>query len=892
MTKVLSTPQGKVWAGDISHVPDFLLNDLVLFVKRTEWTGGGEIEFIETIGDQISNQGSVDEMSYYVIDFNPRFPAWILGSIYTGCNLPADLIRQVIEEEQQWEVKTKTQATCVQVDQLCSGDNRTSEELFDKLYEDNCGFGADCFDSDGYKGDASSLSDSDEDVDCCTLTQSKNHSSRDFFSERRIATNSNKPADEYCDGLICDSPRSMSLSNDDTTASAGYPSSTSINHAFSVTSIKQNHMKYSAIKGSFTRSVVELPRMNYVLDQQLDSPMTLSRGGGGGEGKGNMKVNFMDCAAKTLHRLKNHEQMWVPVNLQRKRKLYCDNNQDVMLSPILEGYHDDFRHEEGHDDMMAVSDLISPITAILECSEDFNSNRVKDDDSRLNENENMRKVERIQEQCQSVCDVASNLIATNFLLPRSRDTEFINTSSEQKSNSTLSSLLRNSVLLATPRYLLSGCVLEENLRDSKTIVSEICNTVNQNHAKTDIRIRPQLCLSVKSQPHAMLLEAARCEQYVAECISLAEVAASLSAGFQPINIILTGPGKFWLGGDEVRVKCVVESLQSAINVTDEASYGNRKLMLGGIYADSLSDLRIILHRLNDSADWLGSHLVGIRFTPSVTVSSRFGIDAMDTLVVEQAASMIHEMPSHFSLGLHFHYAMSNQSGGFNPWLGMLAGFISLAGHFESLCGKPLQVLDFGGGWTPQLIQQPTVRCGLIRLFADMLRNFTVGKESDSMETSRELCVQFELGKSISEQSGGLLCRVLGIREIRTPTAMFAEDDSSYQCGCDDVDSIVPIRRALIVDACIGDLSSPHLHPAFWMPSATDTTPNAGIKHDEWSSLSPGWNEIWGRTCMEFDVLLGYSPLSRMKGGISLPTYLKEGVYLRGEYILNTQHFKD
>ena len=98
MTKVLSTAQGKVWAGDIVSVPCGLVKQLMHFVQHTAWTGGGEIEFIETIEDQFMHHAE-EKKKYFIIDFNPRFPAWVLGSVFTGCNLPADFIAQAIEAE-------------------------------------------------------------------------------------------------------------------------------------------------------------------------------------------------------------------------------------------------------------------------------------------------------------------------------------------------------------------------------------------------------------------------------------------------------------------------------------------------------------------------------------------------------------------------------------------------------------------------------------------------------------------------------------------------------------------------------------------------------------------------------------------------------------------------
>lgn len=52
-------------------------------------------------------------------------------------------------------------------------------------------------------------------------------------------------------------------------------------------------------------------------------------------------------------------------------------------------------------------------------------------------------------------------------------------------------------------------------------------------------LRTQLCLSVKTQPHAVVLRAAEAAGFHAECISMAEVHAAHAAGFDTTRIVLT-----------------------------------------------------------------------------------------------------------------------------------------------------------------------------------------------------------------------------------------------------------------------------------------------------------------------------------------------------------------
>ena len=84
MQKRLITAEGKTWAGIVmAAVPDFFSN-LSKEIKKLNWSGGGEIEFVRgSDGDK------------WMIECNPRFPAWIFGATLSGFNLPAKIISAI-----------------------------------------------------------------------------------------------------------------------------------------------------------------------------------------------------------------------------------------------------------------------------------------------------------------------------------------------------------------------------------------------------------------------------------------------------------------------------------------------------------------------------------------------------------------------------------------------------------------------------------------------------------------------------------------------------------------------------------------------------------------------------------------------------------------------------
>lgn len=81
MRKLFITDKGKAWAG--ITINDKLLIDLaVKFVKATRWRGGCELEIMLT-----------SDGKPYIMEVNPRFPAWIYLTAAAGQNQPASLVK-------------------------------------------------------------------------------------------------------------------------------------------------------------------------------------------------------------------------------------------------------------------------------------------------------------------------------------------------------------------------------------------------------------------------------------------------------------------------------------------------------------------------------------------------------------------------------------------------------------------------------------------------------------------------------------------------------------------------------------------------------------------------------------------------------------------------------
>lgn len=87
MRKMYITDKGKAWAG-ITLEDDALIELAQKFVAATQWRGGFEIEIMKTAKDEL-----------YIMEINPRFPAWIYLSAGAGQNQPAALVKMALGEK-------------------------------------------------------------------------------------------------------------------------------------------------------------------------------------------------------------------------------------------------------------------------------------------------------------------------------------------------------------------------------------------------------------------------------------------------------------------------------------------------------------------------------------------------------------------------------------------------------------------------------------------------------------------------------------------------------------------------------------------------------------------------------------------------------------------------
>jgi len=96
MKKLTTTALGKVWSG-VSIKNSRLLGIAKEFVKRLKWRGAFEIEAIS------------DGKDIYLIEINPRFPAWIYFGTMLNINLPKMMIDLIEGKEVKKQFEYETQ---------------------------------------------------------------------------------------------------------------------------------------------------------------------------------------------------------------------------------------------------------------------------------------------------------------------------------------------------------------------------------------------------------------------------------------------------------------------------------------------------------------------------------------------------------------------------------------------------------------------------------------------------------------------------------------------------------------------------------------------------------------------------------------------------------------
>jgi carbamoyl-phosphate synthase large subunit len=117
MRKQYITDKGKAWSG-VTLADKQLLKITHDLFEKTHWKGGMELEMIRT-----------NDNTYYLIEINPRIPAWVYLAVGAGQNIPEALVRLAMGEDVDAMTKYEIGKMFIRYSYDLIGDMRDFEKI-------------------------------------------------------------------------------------------------------------------------------------------------------------------------------------------------------------------------------------------------------------------------------------------------------------------------------------------------------------------------------------------------------------------------------------------------------------------------------------------------------------------------------------------------------------------------------------------------------------------------------------------------------------------------------------------------------------------------------------------------------------------------------------------
>ncbi|HVF30910.1 MAG TPA: ATP-grasp domain-containing protein [Pyrinomonadaceae bacterium] len=224
--------------------------------------------------------------------------------------------------------------------------------------------------------------------------------------------------------------------------------------------------------------------------------------------------------------------------------------------------------------------------------------------------------------------------------------------------------------------------------------------------------------------------------------------------------------------------------------------------LHAVFCDSVEELEAVTAAVKEST--LQTDVLGIRIrTPNIV--SRFGIPVDSPQLFESLVAAVRELPKSVRFGVHFHMASSNV--GVERWNHLLPSVVRWCGSIEALSGRVIECLDIGGGWDPEDV-------------VDDHPGSVLDFVTENLSGVRE--VISEPGKAIAQPSMAVAMSVLEIR--------------NYKGGSSEA----------VMDGSIAELPMYSFHPHRIL--------SRDRQSGDWRSLERGDSMLFGRLCMEHDIV--------------------------------------
>ncbi|GAA0706679.1 alanine racemase [Dactylosporangium roseum] len=309
--------------------------------------------------------------------------------------------------------------------------------------------------------------------------------------------------------------------------------------------------------------------------------------------------------------------------------------------------------------------------------------------------------------------------------------------------------------------------------------------VRRAHAElaSELPAPSRLYYSLKANPHPAIVAALRAEGCHAEVCSPGELAAALSAGVDPAQMLYTGPGK-----RDADVQAAVKAGVTWVSVDSPEGLDQVDRV-----ARDLGVVARCLLRVNDTTPVPG---MGLTMTG---VASQFGADAD---WIRAAPERFAARPNARLAGLHLY--MGTNLTDEAALVAQLRQSIATARDLAFLCGDELEVIDLGGGFAA-----PYARAGRPPRYPGLAAAVTAALD-DAFAGWRggHPHIAFESGRRLVATAGSLLTRVLDVKRSRDQHVLVLESGINHLGGMSGLRRLPPIVPALHAPGAGGETDGP------------------------------------------------------------------------------------
>lgn len=290
----------------------------------------------------------------------------------------------------------------------------------------------------------------------------------------------------------------------------------------------------------------------------------------------------------------------------------------------------------------------------------------------------------------------------------------------------------------TPVYLYHGEMIVDRLRQLRAAVGE----------------GVEILYSIKANPSLAVAQILANAGAGAEVASAGELVLADAAGFSPSDIVFAGPGKTDAELDravKLGIFAVnVESLPEIDRLATIAERNGRKIGVG--------------LRINPTRQLLGSQM---RMGGMV---SQFGLDHTD---VEEAIRRTLARPNLILRGIHVYTA--TQVFDVDAFLEQCQAVFEIGREVASLTGRPLEMIDFGGGFgVPYFEQMPEFD---LDRFGRGFQALTASYRADQWLNGCRLII--ELGRYLAAEAGIYVTRVVDVKRSKGKTFVVTDGGMNH-----------------------------------------------------------------------------------------------------------------